>query len=41
MPDLRNGNDVFGLDLAEPQPVQRFGDHLHDALELVARGLLF
>jgi hypothetical protein len=42
MPDLpQNGNDVFGLDLVEPQLMQRFGDHLHDALELVAPGLCF
>src|ERR1700731_4323708 len=37
----QNGNDVLGLDLVEPQLVQRFADDLHDALELVARGLVF
>ena len=42
MPDLaQNDNDVLGLDLVEPQPVQRLADHLHDALELVARSPVF
>ena len=42
MPDLpQNGNDVLGFDLVEPQFVQRFADDLHDAPELVARGLVF
>jgi hypothetical protein len=42
MPDLpQNGNDVLGLDLVEPQLVQRLADDLHDALELVARSLVF
>src|SRR4051812_21996006 len=42
VPDVaQNGNDVLGLDLVEPQLVQRLADNLHDALELVARSLVF
>ena len=42
MPDLaQNSNDVLGLDLVEPQLVQRLADNLDDARELVARGLVF
>ena len=42
MPDVaQNGNDVLGLDLVEPQLVQRLADDLHDALEPVARSLVF
>jgi hypothetical protein len=32
---------MLGLDLVEPELVQRFANNLHDALELVARSLVF